>query len=252
MYFIKKIVQQMHLIGIDIKKLLSVKYLFKYFLDRKKWKSQGGTISQNLIVLTDVFSEAGSSSGHYFHQDLLIANKIFNANPKKHLDIGSRIDGFVAHVASFRMIEIADIRPLKKKIHQNIEFRQIDLMNYSGNELYDSISSLHAIEHFGLGRYGDEINPVGHIHGLENIIKLLKPGGNLYISFPIGNNDEVFFNAHRVFHPTSILAWEPTIENLKLTCFDFVDDNGDLHECIDPSETKSNYGCGIYTFEKVN
>ena len=41
-------------------------------------------------------------------------------NLKRHVDIGSRLDGFVAHVASFREIEVLDIRPLKVNKHKNI------------------------------------------------------------------------------------------------------------------------------------
>jgi len=64
--------------------------------------------------LDDRFDQSGTASGHYFHQDLLVASRIFINNPEKHVDIGSRIDGFVAHVASFREIEVFDIRSLEK------------------------------------------------------------------------------------------------------------------------------------------
>lgn len=60
--------------------------------------------------LEDKNSQSGTTSGHYFHQDLLVARKIFQHHPKKHVDIGSRVDGFVAHVACFRNIEVLDIR----------------------------------------------------------------------------------------------------------------------------------------------
>jgi len=32
------------------------------------------------------------------------------------VDIGSRVDGFVAHVASFREIEVFDVRPISAQI----------------------------------------------------------------------------------------------------------------------------------------
>lgn len=55
--------------------------------------------------LEDRYQESGNATGHYFHQDLLVANRIFVNNPIRHVDIGSRIDGLVAHVASFREIK---------------------------------------------------------------------------------------------------------------------------------------------------
>lgn len=195
---------------------------------------------------------AGTASGHYFHQDLLISQYIFQKNPTRHVDVGSRIDGFVAHVASFRKIEIIDIRAIPQSEHSNIVFRQADLMSDNAIELVDSISCLHAIEHFGLGRYGDPINPSGHLYGFKNLVGMLKRGGDLYISFPIGSQNEVHFNAHRVFHPMDIFLW-PGSSELELLSFDYVDDLGALHRNHDlqggiPLLT---YGCGIYSFSKI-
>jgi hypothetical protein len=74
-------------------------------------------------ITADSSEPSGSMSGHYFHQDLYVAQQIFKQKPNKHVDIGSRIDGFVAHVASFRPIEVLDIRA--NESHQkNIVFRR--------------------------------------------------------------------------------------------------------------------------------
>jgi hypothetical protein len=63
-------------------------------------------------MLLDYSSQAGVAGGHYFFQDLWAARKIFAVHPEKHFDIGSRIDGFVAHVLSFMAVSMMDIRPL--------------------------------------------------------------------------------------------------------------------------------------------
>ena len=78
--------------------------------------------------LEEAKDESGVASGHYFHQDLLVAGLIFKNSPIKHVDIGSRIDGFVAHVASFREIEVLDIRQLSNTI-PNISFRRFNLID---------------------------------------------------------------------------------------------------------------------------
>jgi hypothetical protein len=67
----------------------------------------------------------------------------------------------------------------------------------------DSLSCLHALEHFGLGRYGDPIDPSGFERGLCNMASLLTKGGIFYLSVPIGI-DRVEFNANRVFDPRII------------------------------------------------
>jgi hypothetical protein len=87
----------------------------------------------------------------------------------------------------------------------------------------------------------------------NNLVNLVKIGGRLYISFPIGKQDEVHFNAHRVFHPKSILALESIADNMNLVRFDYVDDNGDLHlnTSVDSAVGKTKHGCGIYTFVRL-
>lgn len=241
-------------IGIDPRRLKSFKNLNKFYTQSKVFKSKGGVISHYLPVLIDYDSNAGSVKGHYFHQDLLVASFIFNRNPERHIDIGSRIDGFVAHIASFRKIEVMDVRNLPESGHSNITFIKANLMDQKSNNdsVADSISCLHAIEHFGLGRYGDQIDPDGHLKGFNNIVAMLKRGGILYISFPIANEPRVYFNAHRVFHPRDVLAWNFSDSQLKLLRFDFVDDFGGLHQDVDLYSTKFNlrFGCGIYTFIK--
>ena len=134
----------------------------KFYYQFAKFKRLAGDekrifpFAKRYPCLNDWGAESGTASGHYFHQDLLVASRIFENSPKIHVDIGSRIDGFVAHVAAFRKIEIFDVRPLGKTI-PNMVFKQVDFMNpdFHMHHYCDSISSLHAIEHFGLGRYGD-------------------------------------------------------------------------------------------------
>src|SRR5439155_9836158 len=94
----------------------------------------------------------------------------------------------VAHVATFREIDVLDIRTVHDSI-PNMRFLRADLMATLPAELVgcaDSASCLHALEHFGLGRYGDPIDYQGHIKGLLNLHRMLEPGGRLYLSVPIG------------------------------------------------------------------
>ncbi len=237
-----------------IKQLFGRHFRFapKVFGQRAEWKKQGGKITRFYPILDDYGDTAGVAKGHYFHQDLLVASFLHEKNPERHIDVGSRVDGFVAHVAAFREIDVFDIRELQQSEHKNIRFKQSDFMRDDSIDLADSVSCLHAIEHFGLGRYGDPIDVNGHVKGVDNLVRMLKSNGHLYISFPIGKVDQVFFNAHRVFHPESILEFESVKKNLELVRFDYVDDAGDLHldSLISDTVGKLKYGCGIYTFCK--
>jgi len=239
--------------GFDPRSLINLRFLPKYLKDEKSWIKQGGKIDKRSIILNDFESEAGTTQGEYFHQDLLVAKFIFDRNPKRHIDVGSRIDGFVAHVASYREIEILDIRPLHKIQHQNISFIQADLMNVQDLQKTDSLSCLHAIEHFGLGRYKDPIDIYGHIKGINNLISILEKGGIFYISFPIGKKNEVYFNEQRIFHPKSILEITNIKNLMQLIRFDYVDIYGDLHQNCDLENISYEYiSCGIYTFKRIH
>jgi hypothetical protein len=218
--------------------------------DAREFRRQGGEITIYRPILEDYADQSGVASGHYFHQDLLVAQFIHDAAPASHVDIASRIDGFVAHVAAFRQIDVIDIRPLHSTAHPNIRFVQADLMKPLEElvGMYSSVSCLHALEHFGLGRYTDTIAVDGHLAGFEAVLSLVAPGGTLYVSFPVGRA-RVEFNAHRVFDPAAILNWAG--DRAKLKRFDFVDDQGNLHKEADVSDAVAqDYACGIYTLQK--
>jgi hypothetical protein len=239
------------LLGLYPRRKRTLRRLARYLDDRAAFIAAGGKVDRRFPVLDDYDAQAGSATGHYFHQDLLVATRINEAAPERHVDVGSRIDGFVAHVAAFRTIEVIDIRPLALTVHPRIRFLQGNLMalDPSLHGICDSLSCLHAIEHFGLGRYGDPIDPQGHRKGFDNLVAMLRPGGTLYISFPIGES-AVHFNAHRVFAPTEVLGWAG--DRLALQRFDYVGDDGNLRldqrpEALPPLQ----YGCGIYTFRKA-
>jgi hypothetical protein len=153
-------------------------------------------------VLLDFKSSAGAADGHYFWQDLICAQWINLENPSQHFDVGSRVDGFIAHLLSTREIISLDIRPLAVEIPRlkvALGNAQEPLRAKLGE--FDSVSSLHSVEHFGLGRYRDALDSSGHIKGIRNIADCVKIGGNLYLSFPIGV-PEVQFNAQRILKPT--------------------------------------------------
>lgn len=237
--------------GFDVHKFFGYRHLPRFFREYRSFVRAGGLVAELSPQLLDYGAPAGMAQGAYFHQDLLVATFVHKSNPVRHIDVGSRIDGFVAHVASFRTIEVMDVREVAVPVG-NIQFILADLMRLDPkwHEIADSVSCLHAIEHFGLGRYGDPISPDGHVKGFENIWHMLKPGGTLYISFPIASKASVAFNAHRVFAPMDLFSW--TSHPLELIRFDFVDDEGALHENhpLGHDTPKATYGCGIYTLRK--
>jgi hypothetical protein len=74
---------------------LNIRYLPKYIKNYIEFKKKFKIISGNFFFLP-VLGEHNTTSGnlikHYFYQDLIVASNIFNKKPKKHVDVGSRID----------------------------------------------------------------------------------------------------------------------------------------------------------------
>lgn len=226
------------------------------FLRQHAAAEQRFSLGRPVPILADRYLGGGTATGHYFHQDLHVARRIYQRNPDRHVDVASRVDGFVAHVATFRPIEVFDIRPIDAQV-TNITFKQRDIMapDHAYDDYTDSLSCLHVVEHFGLGRYGDPVDYLGHMTGWANLARMVKPGGMFYFSVPIAETNRVDFDAHRALSVPYILD-EMIGEMFEVTSFSYVDDQGAFHPDVDPrSQAASStfgltYGCGVFELRK--
>jgi SAM-dependent methyltransferase len=256
----KLVLFALNYLGIDPKKAFTnFKGLFWYIKDitifNKQYRRSAKDFKVRYIpVLTDKYDASGKARGQYFYQDLYVSNRIYEDQPIRHIDIGSRVDGFVAHVASFRPIEVFDIRPSNSQV-KNIQFVQADLMVFDSKleACTDSLSCLHTIEHFGLGRYNDPIDIDGHIKGLDNMYRLLKPGGRFYFSTQIGPQ-RIDFNSHRIFSIGYLLDYFKG--RYEIERFSYIDDKDQffadtrLTEELIRTNAGCKMGCGIFVLKK--
>lgn len=144
----------------------------------------------------------------YLNQDLWAAKKVYVAKPTVHYDVGSRVDGFITHLLCFNQkVVMIDIRPLEVFSVENISFIQADATMLSGipDDSVESMSALCSPEHFGLGRYGDPVDPDAHLKFFQSMRRVLKKDGDIYLSLQIGTKNKLVFNAHRVFTPRYIV-----------------------------------------------
>lgn len=197
----------------------------------------------------DRFAAAGTVGGHYFHQDIWAARRVFTRGTTRHVDVGSRLDGFVAHILPFCQVEFVDLRPLATLGIDGLVVRtgSILALPYPDAQV-DSLSCLHVIEHIGLGRYGDPIAPDGHLKAARELARVLKPGGVLLLGTPVGR-ERLCFDAHRVFAPETVLG---LFGDLKLKAFWLIDDTG-MAPTLEPDFERArhcNYGCGLFEFTK--
>jgi SAM-dependent methyltransferase len=240
--------------GIDVRRTFTaVRHVGRFLRDLRQYSGHSrppftAHATSLYPILTDFESEAGAASGHYFHQDLWAARKVYARRPARHLDVGSRVDGFVSHLLVFMDVQVVDIRPLTSDV-RGLSFVQDDGARLDGiaDGSVDSLSSLHAVEHFGLGRYGDPVDPDACFQAMESLARVLAPAGRLYFSVPIGR-ERVEFNAHRVFAPSTVLRSMPGLE---LVSFSAVDDAGRFHaDCDLEAFARAELACGLYELTK--
>lgn len=223
------------------------RYLKDYFRYKKVSLNESVLISDLYPCVNDRVYASSSGKGHYFYQDIWGLRKVAKSGVKKHFDVGSRIDGFVGQCSIICEIEFLDLRPVDLGV-ENLSMKTGDVLHlpYPDDSIM-SLSCLHVLEHIGLGRYGDSLCPTGSQNAAKELARTLAPGGNLYVSFPIGR-ERVEFNAHRVFAPLTALD---LFQGLELVEFAAVDDRGFFTKDPHPLDfVDSDYACGLFHFSK--
>ena len=183
---------------------------------------------------------------HYFYQAAWAARRILQTKPKNHVDVGSQLD-LLGILSASIPITFVDIRPFTIPLSNVRSLAGSILALPFADNSVSSLSCLHVIEHIGLGRYGDPLNPKGTEGAARDLVRVLAPGGNLFLSTPVGR-ERTCFNAHRIHSPRTILRYFNGLDLLEFSC---EDDSGKFRENIDPLEVNgSNYSCGLFWFTK--
>lgn len=181
---------------------------------------------------------------HYLQQAIWAAERIFVNDPPEHIDVGSQLM-FAGIVAAKIPVTFVDIRPLELEIAKLTPVVGDILALPLADRSVTSLSSLHVVEHIGLGRYGDALNPNGTREAVAELRRILAPQGSLFLSLPVGR-PRVFFNAHRVHDPRDVVDW---MRGLELVEYSVVDDDGRLRPNAPLAASATlEYGCGLFWF----
>ena len=183
---------------------------------------------------------------HYTYHPAWAARILAQTKPAYHVDISS-ILSFSTVVSAFVPVKFYDYRPANLNIN-NFEsgFADLKQLSFADNSIA-SLSCMHTIEHIGLGRYGDEIDPQGDIKSIDELKRVLQSGGNLLFVTPVGRS-RIEFNAHRIYSYEQIIGY---FSPLTLKEFSLIPDAGGLISNADPGLVKEqNYGCGCFWFKK--
>jgi SAM-dependent methyltransferase len=210
-------------------------------------------MSRQKLYLSDSYpclfdmTQITSFEPHYFYQAVWASRCISNTKPVCHVDIGSQVQ-FVGMLAAFIPVTFVDIRPLQINV-PNLTSISGSLLNLPfASSSIDSLSCLHVVEHVGLGRYRDPLDPQGTLKAVRELSRVLAQSGHLYISIPIGQ-PRICFNAHRIHSPDQIIEY---LSDLELVEFSVEDDRGTLLLIDTQPElvSKSIYACGLFHFRK--
>ncbi len=183
---------------------------------------------------------------HYIYHPAWAARILAKTQPALHIDISSTLH-FCSIVSSFIKVEFYDYRPVQLNL-ENLLCKYADLLALPfSDHSVTSLSCMHVIEHIGLGRYGDPLDPDGDIKAISELKRVMKPGGDLIIVVPIGKPC-IRFNAHRIYEPSRVLEF---FDNFNLLEFAVVTDNSQFLKRVSPNDFKNQkYACGCFHFEK--
>ena len=191
-----------------------------------------------------------SFDSHYLYHTAWAARILASTKSKEHIDIGSCLR-FVSIVSAFVTFRFFDFRPPNLKL-SNLQSEHADIISLPFNDnSVKSISCMHVIEHIGLGRYGDQLDPMGDIKGIKELKRVLAKSGQLLFVVPISGKPRIQFNAHRIYSYDMILEM---FSDLKLIEFSLIPDNtDDVGIILNATKNQTNeqkYGCGCFHFIK--
>lgn len=224
---------------------------YRAFKKQSKTAHRGFSLSYNDLwpCLNDKTPETDFER-HYIYHLAWAARCVKDIAPVRHVDIGSRLF-FPAILSAFIPTDFYDYRPADIAL-PNLGSYKGDLTHlpFKDNEL-SSVSCLHTLEHIGLGRYGDPIDPNGDRTAMKELARVVAPGGSLLIALPMGKDMRIQFNAHRIYTYDMLVSYFPdfTVQN-----FAYISDENKREAIImnaSPKDIKDDImGCGCFWFIK--
>jgi hypothetical protein len=206
------------------------------------------------IKLTDLYPCLGDNTRnqgfdrHYIYHPAWAARIVSRNKPAVHIDISSILH-FSTILSAFVHVQYYDFRPAKLNLDNlTTGFADLTQLQFEPDSV-SSLSCMHTIEHIGLGRYGDPLNPEGDKIAIQELKRVMKPGGNLLLVVPVGKA-KIMFNAHRIYNYQHIID---LFDSFELREFSLVPDDPGLGMILNASREQADqqeYGCGCFWFSK--
>jgi hypothetical protein len=186
----------------------------------------------------------------YLYHTAWAARCVQKNNPTKHTDFGSLLY-FSTLVSAFVPVDFYDYRPADLHLSGlDSKFGNlVDIDAATGS--FESVSCMHTIEHIGLGRYGDPIDPEGDLKAINELKRVTANGGALLIVVPMGVRQHTEFNGHRVYAFDTFVSY---FDGFDIVDFSYIPESDDRGGII-MNTTKEvvgndHLGCGCFWFKK--
>lgn len=197
--------------------------------------------------LDDATSSTGFDS-HYIFHTAWAARKVKELASQEHVDISSSLY-FGAIVSAFVSVRFYDYRPAALGLSQ-LQSEKADLMHLPfADASLESVSCMHVVEHVGLGRYGDPLDPNGDLIAMSELQRVVKIGGSLLFVVPVGRR-RIVYNAHRIYAFEDIVSG---FSDLSLQEFSLIPDalaDGLIIDADPRVANSQEYGCGCFWFKR--
>ncbi len=186
---------------------------------------------------------------HYIYHPAWAARVLWQTRPPEHVDISSTLH-FCTLVSAFLPVRFYDYRPAPLEL-SGLACGRADLLRlpFADGSIV-SLSCMHTVEHIGLGRYGDPLDPDGDVKAMRELARVLARGGDLLLVVPVGR-PRLLFNAHRIYGYDQVIGG---FSGLELRQFALVPDEGEekdfVTEATPEMAARQNFGCGCFWFRK--
>ena len=193
---------------------------------------------------------------HYVYHTAWALRVVRDINPAKHIDISSSLY-FCTHLSAWIPTEFYDYRPAQLYGLSGLESLHGDLLNLPfTNNSVASLSCMHTVEHIGMGRYGEPIDPTADLKAIAELSRVVGHGGSLLFVTPIGGKARIEWNAHRIYTYKEIISYFP---DFVLKEFSFIPEREDpsnltgsgvIRNADSKITENEKYGCGCFWFIK--
>jgi SAM-dependent methyltransferase len=205
------------------------------------WKDRYPCLSDN--TKTTYFDR------HYIYHPAWAARVLAETKPLEHVDISSTLN-FASLISAFIHVRFYDFRPADLQLN-NLKTGESNIINLPfDDESIISLSCMHVVEHVGLGRYGDSLDPNGDVKAMSELKRVLAKDGNLLFVVPVGK-PKVMFNAHRIYSYEQIMEYFQGLRLINFTLISEKMEDGGLNSKATAFDVwNQNYGCGCFWFKK--